>query len=64
MLGCVSGFLWVLIGFNMIGWLKDVGFSCVVIGYFGSVFVVYVINFFWVLLVDRVKLFILYLMFG
>lgn len=56
MLGCASGFPWVLIGSNMTGWLKDAGLSRAAIGYFGSVFAVYAINFLWAPLVDRVKL--------
>lgn len=56
MLGCSSGFPWVLIGSNMSGWLKDVGLSRSTIGYFGAVFVVYSINFLWAPLIDRVKL--------
>jgi PAT family beta-lactamase induction signal transducer AmpG len=56
MLGCSSGFPWVLIGSNMSGWLKDEGLSRAAIGYFGSVFVVYAINFLWAPLVDRFKL--------
>ncbi|MFH0225399.1 AmpG family muropeptide MFS transporter [Vibrio furnissii] len=56
MLGCSSGFPWVLIGSNMSGWLKDAGLTLSAIGYFGSVFSVYAINFLWAPLVDRVKL--------
>ncbi|OBT06557.1 MFS transporter [Vibrio sp. UCD-FRSSP16_10] len=64
MLGCSSGFPWVLIGSNMSGWLKDAGLSRAAIGYFGSVFVVYAINFMWAPLVDRVKLPVLYRLLG
>ncbi|MFC5078367.1 AmpG family muropeptide MFS transporter [Vibrio thalassae] len=60
MLGCSSGFPWVLIGSNMSGWLKDAGLTRAAIGYFGSVFAVYAINFLWAPLVDRVKLPILH----
>lgn len=56
MLGCSSGFPWVLIGSNMSGWLKDAGLTRTAIGYFGSVFAVYAINFLWAPLVDRVRL--------
>ncbi|MCG3724003.1 AmpG family muropeptide MFS transporter [Vibrio cincinnatiensis] len=56
MMGCSSGFPWVLIGSNMSGWLKDAGLTLAAIGYFGSVFSVYAINFLWAPLVDRVKL--------
>ncbi|WP_261816811.1 AmpG family muropeptide MFS transporter [Vibrio gallicus] len=64
MLGCSSGFPWVLIGSNMSGWLKDAGLTRSAIGYFGSVFAVYAINFMWAPLVDRVKLPILHRFLG
>lgn len=64
MLGCASGFPWVLIGSNMSGWLKDAGLTRAAIGYFGSVFSVYAFNFLWAPLVDRVKLPILYPLLG
>jgi PAT family beta-lactamase induction signal transducer AmpG len=59
-MGCASGFPWVLIGSNMSGWLNDAGLSRAAIGYFGSVFIVYALNFLWAPLLDRVKLPILY----
>ncbi|MFV0450274.1 MAG: AmpG family muropeptide MFS transporter [Vibrio sp.] len=64
MLGCSSGFPWVLIGSNMSGWLKDAGLTRSAIGYFGSVFAVYAINFLWAPAVDRVKLPVLHSMLG
>ncbi|MEF1289508.1 AmpG family muropeptide MFS transporter [Vibrio sp. M260118] len=64
MLGCSSGFPWVLIGSNMSGWLKDAGLTRAAIGYFGSVFAVYAINFLWAPLVDRVRLPVLHGMLG
>lgn len=64
MLGCSSGFPWVLIGSNMSGWLKDAGLTRAAIGYFGSVFAVYAINFLWAPLVDRVKLPVLHAILG
>ncbi|WCP66531.1 MFS transporter [Vibrio tubiashii] len=64
MLGCSSGFPWVLIGSNMSGWLKDAGLTRAAIGYFGSVFAVYAINFLWAPLVDRVRLPLLHAMLG
>jgi len=64
MLGCSSGFPWVLIGSNMSGWLKDAGLTRAAIGYFGSVFAVYAINFLWAPLVDRVKLPVLHPLLG
>ncbi len=56
LLGCSSGFPWVLIGSNMSGWLKDAGLTLAAIGYFGSIFSVYAINFLWAPLVDRVHI--------
>lgn len=56
LMGCSSGFPWVLIGSNMSGWLKDEGLSRAAIGYFGSIFAVYAFNFLWAPLVDRVRL--------
>ena len=56
MLGCASGFPWLLIGSNMSGWLKDAGLTRTAIGLFGSVFAVYAINWMWAPLIDRVKL--------
>ncbi len=64
MLGCSSGFPWVLIGSNMSGWLKDAGLTRSAIGYFGSVFAVYAINFLWAPAVDRVRLPILHSLLG
>ena len=64
MLGCSSGFPWVLIGSNMSGWLKDAGLTRAAIGYFGSVFAVYAINFLWAPLVDRIKLPVLHAILG
>ncbi|PKF51810.1 AmpG family muropeptide MFS transporter [Enterovibrio nigricans] len=56
MLGCASGFPWLLIGSNMSGWLKDAGLTRTAIGLFGSVFVVYAFNWVWAPLIDRIKL--------
>lgn len=64
MLGCSSGFPWVLIGSNMSGWLKDAGLTRSAIGYFGSVFAVYAINFLWAPLVDRVHLPVMHRLLG
>lgn len=55
LLGCSSGFPWVLVGSSMSGWLSDAGLSRAAIGYFGSVMAVYSINFLWAPLVDRFK---------
>lgn len=56
LMGCASGFPWVLIGSAMSGWLKDAGLTRTAIGFFGSIFAVYAINFLWAPLLDRVKL--------
>lgn len=64
LLGCASGFPWVLIGSNMSGWLKDAGLSRTAIGLFGSVFMLYAINWMWAPLIDRVKLPFLHQKFG
>lgn len=56
LMGCASGFPWVLIGSAMSGWLKDAGLTRTAIGLFGSIFAVYAINFFWAPLIDRIKL--------
>lgn len=56
LLGCASGFPWVLIGSNMSGWLKDAGLTRTAIGLFGSVFILYAINWLWAPLLDRIKL--------
>ncbi len=63
-MGCASGFPWVLIGSNMSGWLSDAGLSRAAIGYFGSVFIVYALNFLWAPLLDRIKLPVLYRLLG
>lgn len=55
-LGCSSGFPWVLISSAMSGWLKDANLSRAAIGYFGSVTAVYALNFLWAPLVDRLHL--------
>ncbi|WP_407332415.1 AmpG family muropeptide MFS transporter [Enterovibrio sp. 27052020O] len=60
LLGCASGFPWLLIGSNMSGWLKDAGLTRTAIGLFGSIFVVYAINWMWAPLIDRIKLPYLY----
>lgn len=56
LLGCASGFPWVLVGSAMSGWLSDANLSRAAIGYFGSVTIVYAINFLWAPLLDRIKL--------
>lgn len=55
-LGCMSGFPWVLIGSAMTAWLQEAGLTRTAIGFFGSVFIVYAINFLWAPLLDSLKL--------
>lgn len=55
LMGCASGFPFVLIGSNLSGWLSDAGISRGEIGLMGAVFGVYAINFLWAPLVDRVR---------
>ena len=55
-LGCCSGLPWVLIGSSMSAWLQESGLSRSAIGYFGSVFAVYAINWMWAPLVDRINI--------
>ncbi len=56
MLGCCSGLPWVLIGSSLSAWLQESGLSRSAIGYFGSVFVVYALNWAWAPLVDRINI--------
>ena len=56
LMGCSSGFPFVLIGSSLSGWLADAGTSRADIGLLGTVATVYAINFLWAPLVDRVKL--------
>ncbi|MDP5254892.1 MULTISPECIES: MFS transporter [unclassified Vibrio] len=53
LLACSSGFPWSLIGSSMSGWLTDAGLTRSTIGFFGSVFSVYAINFLWAPMIDR-----------
>ncbi len=57
LLGCSSGFPWVLIGSAMTGWLKDANLTRAAISYLGSVTAIYAFNFLWAPLVDRVHIF-------
>ena len=56
LLGMASGYPWVLIGSAMTAWLQDAGLDRAAIGYFGSVFAVYAVNFMWAPLLDRIRL--------
>ncbi|WP_369177537.1 AmpG family muropeptide MFS transporter [Candidatus Thiodubiliella endoseptemdiera] len=62
--GIASGFPWVIIGSAMTLWLKDAGLTRTAIGFFGSVFAVYSINWLWAPLLDRVQIPILTKRFG
>ena len=54
-LGFSSGFPWVLIGSAMTAWLQEAGLTRTAIGFFGSVFIVYALNFLWAPLLDRLQ---------
>ena len=54
--GVASGFPWVIIGSAMTLWLKDAGLTRTAIGFFGSIFAVYSINWLWAPILDRVEL--------
>ncbi|MDO3381876.1 AmpG family muropeptide MFS transporter [Gilvimarinus algae] len=56
LLGCSSGFPFVLIGSNLSGWLTDAGISRSQVGLLYVVFAVYAVNFLWAPLLDRVRL--------
>ena len=56
LLGCISGFPWVLIGSCLSLWLKEDGLSRSVIGWAGLIFSVYAINYLWAPIIDRVKI--------
>ncbi|MDG0978132.1 MAG: MFS transporter [Halieaceae bacterium] len=64
LMGCSSGFPFVLIGSNFSGWLTDAGISRAEVGLMGSVATVYAINFLWAPLVDRVHIPVLGAKFG
>lgn len=55
-LGFSSGFPWVLIGSAMTAWLKEADLTRSSIGFFGSIFAVYAINFLWAPFVDRINI--------
>lgn len=56
LMGCSSGFPFLLTGSLLSGWLTDAGIARAEIGLLGSVATVYAINFLWAPLVDRVRL--------
>ncbi len=62
--GFCSGFPYVLVGSVLTLWLQETGFSRSTIGFIGAVGTVYAINWMWAPFVDRIKLPILYRLFG
>lgn len=56
LLGFTSGFPWTIIGSSMTVWLKENDLTRTTIGFFGSIFAVYSINFLWSPAVDRIKI--------
>ncbi|MDG2271311.1 MAG: MFS transporter, partial [Halioglobus sp.] len=62
--GFCSGFPYVLTGSVLTLWLQETGFSRSTIGFIGAVGTVYAINWMWAPFVDRIKLPILYRLFG
>lgn len=56
LLGCISGFPWVLIGSSLTLWLKEEGLSRSTIGWAGLIFAVYAINYLWAPLIDKLKI--------
>ena len=56
LLGCISGYPWVLIGSSLTLWLKDEGLSRSAIGWAGLIFAVYAINYLWAPLIDKLKI--------
>lgn len=55
-MGCASGFPWVLIASSLAAWLKDAGVSRTEIGLVGIAYGIYAFNFLWAPLVDRVDI--------
>ena len=56
LLGCISGYPWVLIGSSLTLWLKDYELSRSSIGWAGLIFSVYALNFLWAPFVDKLKI--------
>ena len=56
LLGCISGYPWVLIGSSLTLWLKDDGLSRSSIGWAGLIFGVYALNFLWAPFIDKLKI--------
>lgn len=62
--GFCSGFPYVLTGSVLTLWLQETGFSRSTIGFIGAVGTVYAVNWMWAPFVDRVRLPLLYCLFG
>src|SRR5690554_5125323 len=56
LLGCSSGFPFVLIGSNFTGWLTDAGSACADVSLIDAVFVIYDFDFLLAPLLDRIYL--------
>jgi len=56
LLGCSSGFPWVVLSSAMNGWLKDLDLPRATISFVGSVTVLYAVNFLWAPVLDRCHL--------
>src|SRR6056300_274093 len=56
LMGCASGFPWVLIASALSAWLKDAGVSRTEIGLVGIAYGIYAFNFLWAPLIDRVNI--------
>jgi len=64
LLGFSSGFPWVLHGSVLTLWMQSSGLSRSAIGYIGAVATVYAINWIWAPFVDKIRLPLLYRIFG
>ncbi|HDZ10386.1 AmpG family muropeptide MFS transporter [Pseudohongiella sp.] len=64
LLGFSSGFPWVLHGSVLTLWMQSSGLSRSAIGYIGAVATVYAINWMWAPFVDKIRLPVLYRVFG
>lgn len=64
LLGFSSGFPWVLHGSVLTLWMQSSGLSRSAIGYIGAVATVYAINWMWAPFVDKIRLPVLYRLFG
>lgn len=56
LLGCSSGYPWVVLSSALNGWLKDLDLPRATISFLGSVTVLYAVNFLWAPVLDRCRL--------